>query len=156
RAPGRRGAAAAARLGGCRAGSANLTPASGSSVVWAAVGGFLLSTEHEDLRSALRRFAEDLVAPHAAEAGERAEFPWKSFEAYRDSGFVRLPYPVEYGGDGGDMVAYALLVEEVARVCASSSLFVLISRLACEPVLRYGTDELKARVVTKVAAGDWQ
>jgi alkylation response protein AidB-like acyl-CoA dehydrogenase len=120
------------------------------------VGGFLLSTEHEELRSALRKFAEDLVAPHAAEVDERAEFPWKSFEAYRDSGFVRLPYPTAYGGDGGDMVAYALLVEEVARVCASSSLFVLISRLACGPVLQHGSEELKARVVPKVAAGDWQ
>jgi alkylation response protein AidB-like acyl-CoA dehydrogenase len=120
------------------------------------VGGFLLSTEHEELRGALRRFAEEQVAPHAAEVDERAEFPWKSFEAYRDSGFVRLPYPVEYGGDGGDMVAYALLVEEVARVCASSSLFVLISRLACQPILHHGSDDLQARVVTKVAAGDWQ
>ena len=120
------------------------------------MGGFLLSDEHEELRRALRRFAEDQVAPHAAEVDERGEFPWKSFEAYRDSGFVRLPYPVEYGGDGGDTLAYALLVEEVARVCASSSLFVLISRLACQPILHHGSDDLQARVITKVAAGDWQ
>jgi alkylation response protein AidB-like acyl-CoA dehydrogenase len=120
------------------------------------VAEFLLSTEHEELRVALRRFAEEQVAPHAAEVDERGEFPWKSFEAYRDSGFIRLPYPVEHGGDGGDTVAYAMLVEEVARVCASSSLFVLISRLACEPILQHGSDELQTRVVPKVAAGDWQ
>ena len=76
----------------------------------------LLSPEHEELRRALRRFAEEQVAPHAAEADERSEFPWKSFEGYRSSGFIRLPYPVEHGGDGGDAVAYAMLVEEVARV----------------------------------------
>ena len=117
---------------------------------------FLLSDEHQELREHLRRFAEEQVAPHAAEADERAEYPWKSFEAYRDSGFVRLPYPAEHGGDGGDYVAYALLVEEVARVCGASSLFVLISRLACEPILRHGSPELAARIVPKVAAGDWQ
>jgi alkylation response protein AidB-like acyl-CoA dehydrogenase len=120
------------------------------------VAEFLLSPEHEELRASLRRFAEEQVAPHAAEVDERAEYPWKSFEAYRDSGFIGIPYPVEHGGDGGDMVAYALLVEEVARVCASSSLFVLISRLACAPILNHGSADLQARVVPKVVAGDWQ
>jgi len=119
-------------------------------------GAFVLSQEHEELRAALRRFAEEQVAPHAAEADERSEFPWKSFEAYRDSGFVRLPYPVEHGGDGADMVAYALLIEELARVCASSALFALISRLACAPILNHGSAALRSHVVPKVAAGDWQ
>jgi alkylation response protein AidB-like acyl-CoA dehydrogenase len=120
------------------------------------MGSFILSSEHEELRGTLRRFAEEQVAPHAAEADERSEFPWKSFEAYRDSGFIRIPYPVEHGGDGADSVAYAMLVEEVARVCGASSLFVLISRLACSPILMHGTPELAARIVPKVAAGDWQ
>ena len=119
-------------------------------------GSFDLSSEYQELRKALRRFAEDEIAPHAAAADERAEFPWASFAAYRDSGFVRLSYPEEFGGDGGDVLAHALLVEEVARVCAASSLFVLISRLACAPILAYGSDELKRRVVPKVAAGEWQ
>ena len=117
---------------------------------------FLLSPEHEELRKALRRFADDEIAPHAAEADAKGEYPWKSFEAYRDSGFIRLPYPEEYGGDGGDLVAYAMLVEEVARACGSSSLFVLISRLACEPILLYGSDSLKQRVIPRVATGEWQ
>jgi alkylation response protein AidB-like acyl-CoA dehydrogenase len=117
---------------------------------------FLLSPEHEELRKALRRFADDGIAPHAAEADASGEYPWKSFEAYRDSGFIRLPYPEEYGGDGGDLVAYAMLVEEVARACGSASLFVLISRLACEPILLYGSEELKQRVVPRVATGEWQ
>jgi alkylation response protein AidB-like acyl-CoA dehydrogenase len=120
------------------------------------VGAFVLSSEHEELRAAVRRFAEEHVAPHADEADERAEYPWKSFEAYRDSGYVRLPYPEELGGDGGDSVAYAILVEEVARVCASSSLFVIISRLAAAPLLAHGSSELRHHVIPKVAAGDWQ
>ena len=117
---------------------------------------FLLSPEHEELRKALRRFADDEIAPNAAAADATGEYPWASFEAYRDSGFLRLPYPEEYGGDGGDLVAYAMLVEEVARACGSSSLFVLISRLACEPILLFGSDELKQRVIPKVASGEWQ
>ena len=88
-------------------------------------------TSSSSFEPRFRRFAEREIAPHAAEADERSEYPWKSFEAYRDSGFVRARrIPEEYGGDGADTLAYALLVEEVARVCGSSSLFVLISRLA--------------------------
>jgi alkylation response protein AidB-like acyl-CoA dehydrogenase len=118
--------------------------------------GFVLSPEHQELRAALRRFAEDEIALYAAESDERAEFPWKSFLAYRDSGFVRLPYPEAHGGDGGDMVAYALLVEEVARVCAASALFVIISRLASAPILAHGSPDLQRHVIERVAAGDWQ
>jgi alkylation response protein AidB-like acyl-CoA dehydrogenase len=120
------------------------------------MGVFVLPAEYEELRLSIRRFAEEQIAPHAAEIDQRSEYPWKSFEAYRDSGFIRLPYPVEHGGDGGDRVAYALLVEEIARVCASSSLFVLITRLACAPIIDHGSDELRHRVISKVAAGDWQ
>jgi alkylation response protein AidB-like acyl-CoA dehydrogenase len=120
------------------------------------VTAFALSPEHEELRASLRRFAEEQIAPHAAEVDERAEFPWKSFEAYRDSGFIRLPYPAEHGGDGADLVAYALLVEEVARVCASSSLFVIISRLASAPIVAHGSPALQTAVIPHVAAGDWQ
>jgi alkylation response protein AidB-like acyl-CoA dehydrogenase len=120
------------------------------------VGGFLLSEEHEALRASVRRFAEEHVAPYAAEADERAEFPWKAFEAYRHSGFIGLPYPEEHGGDGADMVAYALLVEEMARVDAASSLFVIITRLASSALLAHGAPDLQRHVIPKIVAGDWQ
>jgi alkylation response protein AidB-like acyl-CoA dehydrogenase len=116
----------------------------------------MLSPEQQELRETFRRFAEREIAPHAAEADERAEYPWKSFEAYRDSGFVRLGFPVEYGGDGADSVTYALLIEEVARVCGSSSLFVIISKLAMTPVLMFGDAELRHRYVPRVASGELQ
>jgi len=117
---------------------------------------FVLSAEHEELRKALWRFAEEGIAPHAAEADAAGEYPWASFAAYRDSGFIRLPYPEEYGGDGGDLVAYAMLVEEVARVCGSSSLFVMIPRLAIEAILMFGNDEIKQRIIPKLVTGEWQ
>jgi alkylation response protein AidB-like acyl-CoA dehydrogenase len=120
------------------------------------VNAFILSPEHDELRRSLRRFAEEQIAPGAAEADERSEYPWKAFGAYRASGFVRMPYPVEHGGDGADAIAYAMLIEEVARVCASSAIFMFISRLACAPILGHGSAELAARIVPKVAAGEWQ
>ena len=62
----------------------------------------MLTDEQHELRATFRRFAEREIAPHAAEADERSEYPWKSFAAYRDSGFVSLAYPEAYGGDGAD------------------------------------------------------
>jgi alkylation response protein AidB-like acyl-CoA dehydrogenase len=116
----------------------------------------VLTDEQHELRATFRRFAEQEIAPHAAEADERAEYPWKSFAAFRDLGFVRLAYPEAFGGDGGDSVAFAMLVEEVARVCGSSSLFVIISKLAMTPVLMFGSDDLKERYVPRVASGELQ
>ena len=94
---------------------------------------------------------------YAAEADERSEYPWKSFEAYRDSGFIRIPYPAEHGGDGADSVAYAILVEEVARVCASSSLFVLhlAPRVRADPRPRLRRARGAGRH-RRSSPGDWQ
>ncbi len=117
---------------------------------------FALTDEHEELRAALRRFAEKEIAPHARDADERAEFPRASFDAWRDSGFVRALYPEALGGDGGDLLTFAIVVEELARVCASSSLFALISRLAMTAVIEWGSDELKTRYVPRVASGEYQ
>jgi alkylation response protein AidB-like acyl-CoA dehydrogenase len=116
----------------------------------------VLSEEQHELRDTFRRFAEREIEPHAAEADERAEYPWKSFEAYRNSGFVRIGYPEEFGGEGADTLTFALLVEEVARVCGSSSLFVIISKLAMTPVMKHGSRELQERYVSRVASGELQ
>jgi len=116
----------------------------------------VLSVEQLELRDTFRRFAEREIEPHAAEADERAEYPWKSFEAYRNSGFVRLGYPEALGGEGADTLTFAFLAEEVARVCGSSSLFVIISKLAMTPVLVHGSPELQERYVPRVASGELQ
>ncbi|MGZ8735349.1 MAG: acyl-CoA dehydrogenase family protein, partial [Acidimicrobiia bacterium] len=117
---------------------------------------FVLPDEYEEFRAAARRLAETGIAPNARAADADAAYPWASFEAYRDSGLVRTLYPVEHGGDGGDWMTYAILVEEVARVCAASSLFVLISRLGLTPVIKWGSPELQARIVPRVASGECQ
>lgn len=120
------------------------------------MGPFELPEEYEALRDAMRRLAETSIAPHAAEADERAAFPWASFEAWRDSGLVGSIYPADLGGDGGDTLTYAIVVEETARVCGASSLFVLISRFGASPIIKHGSDELRNRIVPRIARGEWQ
>jgi alkylation response protein AidB-like acyl-CoA dehydrogenase len=117
---------------------------------------FSLPDEYEELRASVRRLAEVEIAPHAAECDEREEYPWKSWEAWRSSGFAGLAFPEEHGGQGAGTLAHAIAVEEVARVCGSSSLFVIISKLGVTALLDHGSAELKARVVPAIASGDAQ
>jgi alkylation response protein AidB-like acyl-CoA dehydrogenase len=117
---------------------------------------FRLSDEHDEFRQALRRFAEKEVAPHAAEVDASGEFPWASFEAVRDHGFLLPLYPPEYGGEDGSQLTWAIVVEELARVCASTSLGVLISRFGLGVLLREGSEELKKRYVPPVVRGELQ
>ena len=117
---------------------------------------FELSDEYEALRESARRLAETSIAPNAAAADENEEFPRASWDAWRDAGFAGLPFPEKYGGQGGGILAHAICVEEVARVCASSALFVFISRLAMTPLLDHGSDDLKERYVASAAAGEAQ
>jgi alkylation response protein AidB-like acyl-CoA dehydrogenase len=120
------------------------------------VTSFVLPDEYVELRESVRRLAGEHIAPNAAAADEHEEYPWGSWNAWRDAGFAGLAFPEAYGGQGGGILAHAIAVEEVARVCASSSLFTFISKLAMTPVLDHGSEELKQKYVTRVAAGDCQ
>ena len=117
---------------------------------------FTLSDDLEELRASVRRLAEDKIAPNAARADEDEEYPWDSWRAWSDAGFAGLAFPEKYNGQGGGFLAHALCVEEVARVCASSSLFTFISKLAMTPVLDHGGDALCEKYVTRVASGECQ
>ncbi|HWS45591.1 MAG TPA: acyl-CoA dehydrogenase family protein [Acidimicrobiia bacterium] len=118
--------------------------------------GFTLSDDLEALRASVRRLAEERIAPHAAAADEDEQYPWESWKAWSDAGFAGLAFPEEYGGQSGGFLAHALCVEEVARVCASSSLFTFISKLGMTPVLDHGSEALKRRYVPRVASGEYQ
>ena len=110
---------------------------------------FLLSEEHEEFRAALRRFAEKEIAPHAAEVDEREAYPKASMDAFRDSGFVRALYPPEHGGDAGDLLTAALVIEELARACGSTALTAFVTRTGVAALLAHGTDELRERVLPR-------
>jgi alkylation response protein AidB-like acyl-CoA dehydrogenase len=117
---------------------------------------FSLTDTHRHFRASMRRFCEDRIAPHAAEADRRAEFPWKSFEACRDIELPALGLPEAYGGAGADMVTQAIATEELGRVCASMSLTMLISKLGMVPIMNWGSEELKQRYIPRVASGEAQ
>ena len=117
---------------------------------------FDLTDVQREFRRTLRAFCEERVAPHAAEVDRMAEFPWQSYEAIKEIELPALGIPETYGGAGADTVTQAIAVEELSRVCASTSLTFLISKLGMTPVLNWGTEDLKRTYVPKVAAGEIQ
>ena len=104
---------------------------------------FALTDVQRQFRDTLRQYAEERIAPQAAEVDRTAEFPWKSFKACVELELPALGIPEAYGGAGADMVTQAIMAEELARVCASTSLTMLISKLGMLPVMNWGSDELK-------------
>ncbi|SCL19128.1 acyl-CoA dehydrogenase family protein [Micromonospora inyonensis] len=115
---------------------------------------YRLPEEHEAVREAVREVCEAKVAPHAAEADETGEFPKASYDALRAADFHAPHIPAEYGGAGADALATAIVIEEVARACASSSLIPAVNKLGTMPLLLAGSEELKRRYLTPVAAGE--
>jgi alkylation response protein AidB-like acyl-CoA dehydrogenase len=115
-----------------------------------------LTPEQQEFRAVVRQFAEDKLAPLAAETDRTAEYSWPAFEAIRSMELTGLSYPEEYGGAGADLVTQAIVAEELARVDASASLMFLISKLAMLPVLNFASDELKARYLPRIVSGESQ
>ncbi len=107
---------------------------------------FALTDAHREFRDTLRKFAEDRVAPNATQADRDATFPQKSFDACVELELPALGIPVEYGGAGADMVTQAIMAEELARVCASTSLTLLISKTGMLPVMNLGDRGAQAEV----------
>ena len=104
----------------------------------------------------MRQFAEDRIAPRAAEVDSRAEYDWANFQACRAMELPALGLPVDYGGAGADHVTQAIMVEELARVCASTSLTMIISKLGMIPVMLWGSAHLKSTYLPRIASGEWQ
>ena len=113
-----------------------------------------LPEEHEMLRSSVRDLAEDVIAPRAAEIDETAEYPWDVHKALRDADLLAIHVPEEYGGAGADKIAHCILIEEIARVCASSSLIPMGNKLGTTGMILAGSDDLKRRYLPAVAAGE--
>jgi len=115
-----------------------------------------MTDEQRDFRKVLRQFCDDKIAPRAAEVDEKAEFPWDSYQACVEMELPALGLPTEYGGHGADHVTQAIMVEEVSRACASTSLSMLISKLGMIPVMNWGSEALKAKYLPRIASGEWQ
>ena len=115
---------------------------------------FRTSEEHEMLRAAVRQLAEDKIAPRAAEIDETSEFPWDVYQALVAGGFHAVHVPEEYGGQGADAVATAIVIEEVARACVSSSLIPSVNKLGSMGILLAGSPEVRQRYLPELASGE--
>ncbi|WP_320780984.1 acyl-CoA dehydrogenase [Streptomyces sp. CRN 30] len=112
------------------------------------------SEEHDMLRDAIRSLAEAKIAPYAAAVDEEARFPQEALDALVANDLHAVHVPEEYGGAGADALATVIVIEEVARACASSSLIPAVNKLGSLPVLLSGSEELKKRYLGPLAKGD--
>jgi len=110
--------------------------------------------EHEMLRETVRALADEKIAPRAAEADETEEFPWDVYKALVAADLHAIHIPEQYGGAGGDALAAVIVIEEVARACASSSLIPAVNKLGTVPIMLSASEELKQQYLPAVARGD--
>lgn len=116
---------------------------------------FGLSKEHNMLREMYRKFAEQEVKPLAKEIDEEERFPEETIVKMAKAGFMGIPYPKSVGGEGGDPLGYAMAVEELSRVCATTG--VILSAhvsLGSSPIFEYGTEEQKQKFLVPLAKGE--
>jgi alkylation response protein AidB-like acyl-CoA dehydrogenase len=122
-------------------------------VTEAASVGYRLTEEQVLLRDTLRALADERIAPRAAEVDKSAEFPEDIRQLLASHDVLALPYPVEHGGLGADLLTQCVAIEQIARACVTSSLILSVQALASIPLLLAGTDEQKARLLPDLASG---
>ncbi|WP_046470796.1 acyl-CoA dehydrogenase family protein [Allosalinactinospora lopnorensis] len=115
---------------------------------------FQTGEEHEELREAVHAVAEDKIAPHAAEVDANSEFPRAAYDALRATDFHAAHIPEDYEGVGADALATCIIIEEVARVCASSSLIPAVNKLGTMPLILGASEDVKRRYLTPTARGE--
>ena len=116
---------------------------------------FTLSKEHEMARALFKEFAEKEVKPLAQEVDETEAFPRETVEKMAKLGFLGIPVPKEYGGQGCDPLTYAMCVEELSKVCGTTGVIVSAhTSLCCDPIMTYGTEEQKQKYLVPLAKGE--
>ena len=115
---------------------------------------FKLSKEHEMLRKMYREFAQNEVKPLAAELDEEERFPKETIPKLAKLGMLGIPFPKKYGGAGGDNLAYAICVEEIAKTCGTTSVIICAHTSLCSyPIYAYGTEEQKVKYLPDLLSG---
>ncbi|MCR4590505.1 MAG: acyl-CoA dehydrogenase [Lachnospiraceae bacterium] len=116
---------------------------------------FSLGKEHILARNLFKEFAEKEVKPLAIEVDEKHEFPRETVTKMQKYGFMGIPIPKEYGGQGCDPLTYAMCVEELAKVCATTAVIVSAhTSLCCDPIMTYGTEDQKQKYLVPLAKGE--
>jgi alkylation response protein AidB-like acyl-CoA dehydrogenase len=116
---------------------------------------YRLTREHEELRALVRELAEERIAPRAAEIDKKAEFPWDLKQLLAEQDLLGTGYEERYGGTGLDGIGQAIVVEEIARADATTSLIPIIQKLGALPIMVAGSDEQKERYFPRLASGEW-
>ncbi len=114
---------------------------------------FELPSEYKELRASVRALAEKEIAPFAHDVDENHRFPQEAADALQKSGLAAAHVPTEFGGDGADALAVVIIIEEVARVCGSSSLIPAVNKLGSLPLILGGNTEQKQRWLSQLAKG---
>jgi alkylation response protein AidB-like acyl-CoA dehydrogenase len=117
---------------------------------------YVLNEEQRAFRDVLKTFVDERIAPHAAHYDREQQFPQESWDACVEMDLPALWVPETYGGVGADMVTQAVVAEELARGCASTSVTWLISKLGMLPVMNFGSEEIKSTYLKRIAAGTHQ
>ncbi|MBD5501590.1 MAG: acyl-CoA dehydrogenase [Lachnospiraceae bacterium] len=116
---------------------------------------FMLTKQHEMARTLFKEFAEKEVKPLAQEVDETEIFPRGTVEKMAKAGFLGIPVPKEYGGQGCDPLTYAMCVEELSKVCGTTGVIVSAhTSLCCDPIMTYGTEEQKQKYLVPLAKGE--
>ncbi|MCH5344307.1 MAG: acyl-CoA dehydrogenase [Acetatifactor sp.] len=116
---------------------------------------FTLSKEHEMARSLFKEFAENEVKPLAIEVDETEQFPHETVAKMAKYGFLGIPVPKQYGGQGCDPLTYVMCVEELSKVCGTTGVIVSAhTSLCCDPIQTYGTEEQKQKFLVPLAKGE--
>jgi alkylation response protein AidB-like acyl-CoA dehydrogenase len=121
----------------------------------ASAPGYRLSREHDELRTLVRQLSEERIAPRAAEIDAKAEFPWDLKQLLAEHDLLGTGFEERHGGTELDGIGQAIVVEEVARADATTSLIPIIQKLGALPIMLAGTDEQKDRYFPRLASGEW-
>jgi len=116
---------------------------------------YAIPDEHLEFRETIRRISRERVAPRAADIDEKAEYPHDLRELFAEQDLFGLPFETEYGGTGTGTLMLNLAIEEVAKVCASTALMLMVQELGTLPIRLFGSEELKQRFLPRCATGEW-
>ena len=116
---------------------------------------YLPTADHDELRAVVRELATERIAPRAAEIDEKQEFPWDLKELLAQQDLLGTCFEERHGGTALDTISQSILVEEIARADATTSLIPIVQKLGALPIIMAGTDEQKDRCFPRLASGEW-
>jgi alkylation response protein AidB-like acyl-CoA dehydrogenase len=116
---------------------------------------YLPTPEHDELRAMVRELAEERIAPRAAEIDEKAEFPHDLKQLLAQQDLIGICFEERHGGTALDTIGQSIVVEEIARADATTSLIPIVQKLGALPILLAGSEEQKDRYLPRLASGEW-